>query len=172
MTKLLVYGYCVGVFSSRRIILLRGGCIARVGDKSRCILFRIRRFRLRQQIFDLRTEILSFLFIRSAHRLVRAGIGFDLRAVQRHPAHFQRTRFQRDLLNLFEESLQRLQMDLEEIGYDADVRLIIRRQHPEGDIFHQSPFWLVRIAAAEVAWAVVHPHPCRDEAASWMGHPY
>jgi hypothetical protein len=25
MTKLLVYGYCVGVFSSRRIILLRGG---------------------------------------------------------------------------------------------------------------------------------------------------
>jgi hypothetical protein len=39
---------------------------------------------------------------------------------------------------------------LPEIGYGAEVRLIIRRQHPEGDIFHQSPFWLVRIAAAEV----------------------
>jgi|HubBroStandDraft_1064217.scaffolds.fasta_scaffold58414_2 hypothetical protein len=30
-------------------------CIARVWDRSRRILFRIRRFRLRQQIFDLRT---------------------------------------------------------------------------------------------------------------------
>jgi len=60
---------------------------------------------------------------------------------------------------------------LPEIGYGAEVRLIIRRQHPEGDIFHQSPFWLVRIAAAEVVWAVVQSHPCRDEAASWMGHP-
>ncbi len=29
------------------------------------ILLRIRRFRRRQQVFDLRTEILSFLFIRS-----------------------------------------------------------------------------------------------------------
>jgi len=60
-----------------------------------------------------------------AHRLVRAGIGLDLRAVRRHPAHFQRTRFQRDLQNLLEESLQRLQMDLAEIGYGADVPLII-----------------------------------------------
>jgi hypothetical protein len=58
---------------------------------------------------------------------------------------------------------------LPEIGYGAEVRLIIRRQHPEGDIFHQSPFWLVRIAAAEVVWAVVQSHPCRDEAALWMG---
>jgi hypothetical protein len=29
----------------------------------------------------------------------------------------------------------------------------------------------VRIAAAEVVWAVVQSHLCRDEAASWMGHP-
>ena len=77
------------------------------------MLLRIRRFPLRQQVFDLRTEIL-FLLLHPviAHRLVLAGIGFDLRAVQRHPAHFQRTRFQRDLQNLLEESLQRLQMDL------------------------------------------------------------
>ncbi len=37
-------------------------CVAGVGDRSHRILLRIR---LRQQIFDLRTEILSFLFIRS-----------------------------------------------------------------------------------------------------------
>jgi len=35
---------------------------------------------------------------------VLSGIGFDLRAVQRRPAHFQRTGFQRDLQNLLEES--------------------------------------------------------------------
>ncbi len=69
--KLLGYGYCVGVFSSRRITLLRGGVSARSGDRSHRI-----RFRLRQQIFDLRTEVPSSLFIRSLLiAFVLAGIG-------------------------------------------------------------------------------------------------
>jgi hypothetical protein len=55
-----------------------------------------------RQIFDLRTELLTFFFIRSDHRLVRAGIGFDLRAARRRPTHFQRT--QRDRQNPLEES--------------------------------------------------------------------
>jgi hypothetical protein len=59
-------------------------------------------------------------------------------------------------------------VDLAEIGYGAEVRL--SAASPEGDIFHQSPFWLVRIAAAEVVSAVVRSHPCRDEAATWMGY--
>jgi len=53
----------------------------------------------------LRTEILFLLLHPVSSSLVRAGIGFDRRAVQRYPAHFQRARFQRDLQNLLEESL-------------------------------------------------------------------
>ena len=105
-----------------------------------------------------------------AHRLVLAGIGIDLRAVQPHPATFNARASSAIFRTCSKSPSIVFKWILPEIGYGAEVRLIIRRQHPEGDIFHQSPFWLVRIAAAEV-WAVVQSHPCRDEAASWMGHP-
>lgn len=88
------------------------------------------------------------------------------------PGHFQRIRVQCNLQNLLEESLQRLQLDLAEIGYGAEVRLmIIRRQHPEGDIFHRSPFWLVRVAAAEVVRAVGSPtHAAMTLRHGWGTH--
>jgi hypothetical protein len=112
MTKLLVYGYCVGVFSSRRIILLRSGVSQGSGTGVAASFSACAASVCASRSLICEQRSFSFFFIRSAHRLVRGGIGFDLRAVQRHPAHFQRTRFQRDLQNLLEESLQRLQMDL------------------------------------------------------------
>jgi hypothetical protein len=65
MTKLLVYGYCVGMFSSRQITRACAAVYRRgLGHESphpppHSPLH------LRRQIFDLRTEMLSFLFIRS-----------------------------------------------------------------------------------------------------------
>jgi transposase len=50
ITKLLVYGYCVGVFSSRRLTLLRGGVSQGSGTGLTASSFSICRLRLRQQI--------------------------------------------------------------------------------------------------------------------------
>jgi hypothetical protein len=59
------------------------------------------------------------------------GVRLHLRAIHRNPAHLHRTRFQCDPQNLFEQALQRLEMNLAEIRDRAEVRLIPRRQNTE-----------------------------------------
>ena len=172
MTKLLVYGYCVGCS-------VPGGsfsCAAvyRRGRGQECrILFRIPSAASACASRSLICERRSFPSSSSGQLIALCLLALALIFV---PSSATRPTFNAPASSAIFRTCSKspssvFKWILPEIGYGAEVRLIIRRQHPEGDIFHQSPFWLVRIAAAEVVWAVVQSHPCRDEAASWMGHP-
>jgi hypothetical protein len=100
----------------------------------------VRRLGLRQQFPDLGAQLpLPLLHPAIAHRLVLAGIGFQLGAVQGHPPQCQCTRFQRDLQHLFEQPCQRGQMELAEICDRAKVRQVARRQYPKPHVFGQAP---------------------------------
>ena len=103
------------------------------------IFFSVGGFGLLQQLLHLGPDLLVLLLHPVvAHGLVLAGVGLHLRTVERHPAQFHRPGLQSNLQYLLEHSRQRLQMDLSEIGYSAEVGLIARRQNPERDVLHQS----------------------------------
>lgn len=72
-----------------------------------------------------------------AHGLVFARVGLDFSPVQGHPPQFHRACFQHDLQHLLEQTLQRRQMDLPEIGDRAEIRRVAGRQHPERHVFHK-----------------------------------
>ena len=100
----------------------------------------VRRFGLRQQSPHFGAQLALLLFHPAiAHRLVLAGVGLHLGAVQGHPPQFQRPRFQRDFKHLFKQPGQRSQVELAEIRDGAEVRRIARRQHAKPHILGQAP---------------------------------
>src|ERR1017187_4673695 len=72
-----------------------------------------------------------------AHRLVLAGVGLQLRSVQRHPAQLDRAALQRHRQDLLKQFLQRGDVNLTKVRDRPEVRLVARRQHFERDVFLQ-----------------------------------
>ena len=91
-----------------------------------------------QQLLHFFLQLLLLLFHPAvAHRLVLAGVGLQLRPVQRYPAQFDRPALQRHRQDLLEQVLERFDVDLAKVRDGPEVWLVARRQHLEGDVLLQ-----------------------------------
>ena len=61
-------------------------------------------------------------------------VGLDLRAVQRHVPQLHQPRLLTQRQYLYEQARQRIHIILAKVGDGPEVRCVVRRQHPEGDV--------------------------------------
>ena len=61
-------------------------------------------------------------------------VGLDLRAVQRHVPQLHQSRLLAQRQCLYEQARQRIHIILAKVGDGPEVRCVVRRQHPEGDV--------------------------------------
>jgi hypothetical protein len=72
-----------------------------------------------------------------AHGLVLAGVGSDLRPVQRHVPQLDQPRLPSQPQHLVEQLAQGLEVPPAKLAQGPEVRGVARRQHPEGHVFVQ-----------------------------------
>ena len=95
----------------------------------------IRCLGLSQQLRYLRRQLRCLLLHPLVtHRLMLRCVGLDLRAVQRHVPQLHQTRLLAQRQYLYEQPRQRIQIILAKVGDGPEVRCVVRRQHPEGDV--------------------------------------
>ena len=95
----------------------------------------IRCLGLSQQLRYLRRQLRCLLLHPLVtHRLMLRCVGLDLRAVQRHVPQLHQPRLLAQRQYLYEQARQRIQIILAKVGDGPEVRCVVRRQHPEGDV--------------------------------------
>ena len=118
---------------------LLGQLLARLLRPVAGVLGGIGPLRFGQHLLDLGGNLLlGLLHPPPTHGLVLGGVGFHLRAVQRHPTQLHRPGFQRQPQHLLEQLVQRFQVDLAKVGNRAEVGLIAGRQHPKRHVLDQT----------------------------------
>ena len=95
----------------------------------------IRCLGLSQQLRYLRRQLRCLLLHPLVtHRLMLRCVGLDLRAVQRHVPQLHQPRLLTQRQYLYEQARQRIHIILAKVGDGPEVRCVVRRQHPEGDV--------------------------------------